>query len=298
MFSSQNQKRRMGHPAGRKGSLRWSFGTFERGHLALLSVVVVVTAPSSCVNATVDNHPADGYLHSGYFWPKTLYWHGIRHPPGIYWFVYFFFLEAALLSIIGSVVNSQSDASPDPDDSGVDLFEGITEFLFAMVSATLGSGLLFISVAATNLSDVVQGYLIGMCIVQVLVDTLRSTIRCKPENFYVVFFTVVSFQASAAFGIALLDSYRPLNQLNAAYSVLGVIVTVLTTLASVAEKRRLKVVGFVAGLLQMVFCIAAFVIANQVADVNKSQTMAFLITALVNNLIVTFIELMKYCCRK
>lgn len=260
--------------------------------LALLSVVVVAATSSSCVSATVENHPADGYLHSGYFWPKTVYWRGIRHPPGIYWFVYFFFLIATAFSISGSLSNwAIRSISAKVDEEDEYFFDISTGFLFALVTLLLGSGLLFVSVAAANLSDVVQAYMIGMCIIQLLVDTVRSTISCKFENFYAVYFTVLSFQVSSVFGIALLDSYRPLNQLNAAYTSTGGLVAILITVASVGRTKRYKVVGFVAGLLQMVFCVAAFFVANRVDDVNKTQTTTFLVTVLVNFLLVSLISL-------
>ncbi|KAG0604100.1 hypothetical protein M758_10G144900 [Ceratodon purpureus] len=256
----------MGLPTGHKACLWW----------ILSSVVVVVV-----VTATVDNKPADGYLHSGYFWPKTICWQSIRHAPGLYWLVFVIYLLAVLNSLYG-IIRSMCVRR----NCGCKRIDGI----FSFGTTMMGVGLLFISVAAANLSDVVQGYFIGMCMIQVTIDALRGIIRCKPKNFFVVVCALLSFQISAAFGIAMLDSYRPLNQLNCAYFFIGIlIVTPFVTLASVYENY--KVAGFIGALLQVVFCGLSYRIANQVADVNKEQNIAFLATAVINFLLVNIAKI-------
>lgn len=228
----------------------------------LSAVVVLPTLPF--VSAVFSNRPVDGFAQSGRFWPKTIIWGAIRHPPGIYWLVYVIFACATPNAIGQSLLNV-----------GFIFPKG---YISIVVTGALGYGLVLIGIGANMLADVVQSYLIGMCMIQVLVDMLRSEFN-KSESIWVSYMVIECFQGTSVLAIALLDSYRPLNQLNCAYSVGAVFIAVVMAIVSTKHLKYGNSLGLAGGSLQMIFCIAAYIIALQVEGTNNSQMLAFLLTA-------------------
>ncbi|CAM6096414.1 unnamed protein product [Calypogeia fissa] len=221
------------------------------------------------VDARTGNRPADGFEHSGYAWPKTVLWHSIRFAPGSLWFFYYFLDTALFMSFV--LFCSLALVVEDLEVNKI-----VTEsrkILLACQAAILGAGLLYLSLSVTTLSDVMEAYLAGMVAVQVVLATPR--IR---DNRLVRLMSMSAFQLSAVLGIAMLDSYHPLNVLNLVYSFMWPIMTTIFYYTERLPFNKRCAWDMLVTFIQMVFSIAAFLIARRVEGTHQGPMLAILVT--------------------
>lgn len=267
-------------------------GTMRLLALGLLWFLLAASQWLSCDAGETENREIRGYKHSGRFWPKTILWPGIRSSPGVLWFFFFFFVMAttyAWILLLFDVATSGVKESPE-SETATKVVGEVRGGLEALMQAQLATGLLYVSLSVTQLSDAMEAYLVGLCSIQLLLDAGRPR---KPDNVFAAFVTLLAFVTSAVLAIAMLDSFRALNVLNVCYSTVGVVpIMISLCLAPLRPGNGAKkIFGFIASLWHFAFLIAAFLVAEGVKGTHRSPMLTFLCVSGINLLLVTLAHL-------
>lgn len=138
-----------------------------------------------------------------------------------------------------------------------DIHENVDAYLQYM----LGVQLLYVSLVVTRLSDAMEAHFVGLCSIQVVMDSRRvrkatSTIRD--------FIAINSFVFSAVFGIAMLNSFHALNVLNIVYGTAGIVlINTAYLLGELKPENGFKVFfGTVISSLHFAFVVVTFLVAG------------------------------------